>query len=54
MLKNLNLSNNKLIEIPECFENLNCLETLNLKANYWINIPESIEKLKEQGLKIII
>ena len=53
-LKTLNLSNNKLKNVPECTENLNCLETLNLKANYWINIPESINKLKEQGLQIIL
>ncbi len=53
-LKKLNLSNNKLKSVPGCIENLNCLETLNLKANYWINIPESVEKLKEQGLQIIL
>ena len=53
MLKEQNLSNNKLREILECIENLSCLESLNLKANYWIKMPECIEKLKEQGLQII-
>jgi hypothetical protein len=54
MLKKLNLSNNRLREIPECILNLNCLEILNLKANLWIQMPESIEKLKQQGLKVIL
>lgn len=54
MLKDLNLINNKLKSVPECIKNLTCLETLKLKANYWISIPESIEKLKEQGLQIIL
>ncbi len=53
-LKKLNLSNNKLRNVPECIENLTCLEFINLKANFWIEIPDSIVKLKEQGLKIIL
>ena len=52
MLKKLNLSNNKLKNLPECIEDLNFLEILNLRANYWIEIPECIEKLKEQGLQL--
>jgi len=54
MLKTLNLSDNKLKIVPECIENLSCLETLNLKANYWINIPKNVDKLKEQGLQILL
>ena len=54
MLKTLNLSNNKLKIIPDCFENLTSLESLNLKANFWIEMPENIEKLKKEGLQIIL
>jgi len=36
--------------VPECIENLTCLEKLNLKANYCIEMPECIKTLKEKGL----
>ncbi len=54
MLKNLNLSNNKLKSIPKTIENLYSLKSLNLKANHWIAIPENVKKLELKGLDIIL
>ncbi len=54
LLKNLNLSNNKLKSIPKTIENLYSLKFLNLKANHWIAIPENVKKLELKGLDIIL
>ena len=50
-LKELDLSNNKLEEIPESISNMTSLEKLSLNRNVITNLPETIGDM--QSLKIL-
>lgn len=42
MLQMLNLNNNKLVNLPDCFASVNKLQTLEVAQNQLRSIPESL------------